>query len=87
MGPGVALVPSRLFLVSRRSLPVLPGYFRFIPDVLTILIISRWSPRGPRSSPVHPGRPCWSPGRAPVHPGRSQITHRGSTGIIVILGF
>ncbi|KAH3828680.1 hypothetical protein DPMN_130662 [Dreissena polymorpha] len=32
------------------------------------------------SSPVHPGR-------APVHLGRSRITHRGSTGIILRVGF
>ncbi|KAH3828116.1 hypothetical protein DPMN_130067 [Dreissena polymorpha] len=75
MGPGGAAVPSRffqvpsrLFPVPRRSLPILPADSRSI--------------KRPRSSPVHPGRPRWSPGSF----GRSRITHRGSTGIIARLG-
>ncbi|KAH3832673.1 hypothetical protein DPMN_105966 [Dreissena polymorpha] len=51
MGPGGATVPSRmfpypsrLFPVPRRSLPVLSGDSRFIPEVLNILILSRWRP-------------------------------------------
>ena len=93
IGPGGATVPprlfpvpSRLFPVPRRSLPVLPGDPRFIPEVLNILILSRWSPGRPRFIPVVPGGAPVHPGRAPVHPGRSRITHRGSTGIIVRLG-
>ncbi|KAH3877627.1 hypothetical protein DPMN_001502 [Dreissena polymorpha] len=35
---------SQLFPVPRRLLPVLHGYFRFIPEVLNILILSCWSP-------------------------------------------
>ncbi|KAH3795211.1 hypothetical protein DPMN_148759 [Dreissena polymorpha] len=55
LGPGGATVQSRLFPVPRRSLPVLPGDSRFIQEVLTILILSRWSPGCPRSSTVHLG--------------------------------
>ncbi|KAH3816657.1 hypothetical protein DPMN_118177 [Dreissena polymorpha] len=91
--PGGAKVPSwlfpvqsRLFPVPRRSLPVLPGDSRFIPVVLNIFILSRWSPGCPRSSTVHPGGAPVHPGRAPVHPGRCLITHWGFAGIIVRLG-
>ncbi|KAH3711850.1 hypothetical protein DPMN_071525 [Dreissena polymorpha] len=93
LGPGGAKVPSRLFPVQYRlfpvlrwSLPVLPGDSRFIPEVLNILILSRWSPGCPRSSTVHPSGVPVHPGRAPVHPGRCLITHWGSAGIIVRLG-
>ncbi|KAH3698539.1 hypothetical protein DPMN_086068 [Dreissena polymorpha] len=51
MGPEGATLPSRLFPLSsqlmpvpRRSLLVLPGDYRFIPEVLNILILSRWRP-------------------------------------------
>ncbi|KAH3815226.1 hypothetical protein DPMN_143749 [Dreissena polymorpha] len=90
MGPGGATVPyrlfpvpSRLFPVPCRSLPVLPGDSRFIPEVLNILILSRWSPGCPRFIPVVPGGAPVHPGRAPVHSGTSRITHRGSAGIKV----
>ncbi|KAH3703495.1 hypothetical protein DPMN_078532 [Dreissena polymorpha] len=93
LGPGGAKVPSRLFPVQsrlfqvpRRSLPVLPGDSRFIPEVLNILILSRWSTGCPRSSTVYLGGAPVHPGRAPVHPGRCLITHWGSAGIIVRLG-
>ncbi|KAH3749188.1 hypothetical protein DPMN_183679 [Dreissena polymorpha] len=93
MSPGGATVPSRLFPlpsrlfpVPRRSLPVLPGDSLFIPEVLNILILSRWSPGFLRFIPVVlVGAPV-HPGRTPVHPGRFRITHRGSAGIIVRLG-
>ncbi|KAH3825969.1 hypothetical protein DPMN_127858 [Dreissena polymorpha] len=93
LGPGGAQVPSRLFPVQsrlfpvpRRSLPVLPGDSRFIPEVLNILILSRWSPGCPRSSTGHSCGAPVNPGRAPVHPGRCLITHWDSAGIILRLG-
>ncbi|KAH3799230.1 hypothetical protein DPMN_152836 [Dreissena polymorpha] len=80
-------VPSRLFPVPRRSLSVLPGDSRFIPDVLNILILSRWSPGFPRFIPVVPNGATVQLGRVRVNPARCRITHRGSAGIIVRLGF
>ncbi|KAH3836923.1 hypothetical protein DPMN_110299 [Dreissena polymorpha] len=66
MSPGGATVParyfplpSRLFPLPRRSLPVLYGDSRFIPEVLNILILSRWSPGSSR----------WSPGSSRLSPG------------------
>ncbi|KAH3844192.1 hypothetical protein DPMN_086447 [Dreissena polymorpha] len=71
MGPGGATVssglfpvPSRLFPVPRRSMPVLHGNYRFIPQVLNILILIRWSVE-PQLSPVHPCRPRFIPDHAP----------------------
>ncbi|KAH3782866.1 hypothetical protein DPMN_160787 [Dreissena polymorpha] len=77
---------SRLFPVPRRSLPVLPGDSRSIPEVLHMLILSLRSPGFPRFIPVVPDGAPVHPSRAPVHPGRSLITQRGSAGIIVRLG-
>ncbi|KAH3844061.1 hypothetical protein DPMN_086312 [Dreissena polymorpha] len=71
MGPGGATVssglfpvPSRLFPVPRRSMPVLHGNYRFIPQVLNILILIRWSVE-PQLSPVHPCRLRFIPDHAP----------------------
>ncbi|KAH3691250.1 hypothetical protein DPMN_073334 [Dreissena polymorpha] len=78
MGPGGATVPSglfpvpsRLFPIPRRSMPVLHGNYRFIPQVLNILILTRWSVE-PQLSPVHPCRPRFIPVEPrfiPVDPG------------------
>ncbi|KAH3769476.1 hypothetical protein DPMN_170744 [Dreissena polymorpha] len=76
MGPGGATVtsqlnpvPSRFFMVPRWSFPVLPGDSRFMPEVLNILILSRWSPGSPQFITVVPSGALVHPGRAPVHPG------------------
>ncbi|KAH3805796.1 hypothetical protein DPMN_134104 [Dreissena polymorpha] len=81
----VPVVPGAVPVVpgARRSLSVLPGDSRFMPEVLNILILSRWSPGFPQYIPVVPDGAPIHPGRAPVHPGRSRITQRGSAGIIV----
>ncbi|KAH3799284.1 hypothetical protein DPMN_152890 [Dreissena polymorpha] len=80
--PGFFLVLSRLFLVLRLSLPVLPIDSRFIPEVFNILILSQWSRDCPWSFPVHAGCPRWSPGSSRQSPDHAQglDRHHSETG-------
>ncbi|KAH3888262.1 hypothetical protein DPMN_012294 [Dreissena polymorpha] len=74
MGQGEATVPSGLFSVPyllfpvpRQSLPVLPGDSQFIPEVLNISVLTRWSLDPPR----------WSPGLSRImHRGSTGIIVR-----------
>ncbi|KAH3888611.1 hypothetical protein DPMN_012650 [Dreissena polymorpha] len=68
----VPVVPGAVSVVPR-AMPVLPGNSRFIPEVLNIFKLSRWSSGFPRFIPVVPGE-------APLNPGRSRITHRRAPG-------
>ncbi|KAH3715602.1 hypothetical protein DPMN_058314 [Dreissena polymorpha] len=77
MGPGGAMVPSRLLPLPHQSLPVLLG----CPSSSRRYLTFKYFPGG---ALVVSGRPWFIPivpGGAPVHPDRSRIMHQGSTGI------
>ncbi|KAH3796267.1 hypothetical protein DPMN_149835 [Dreissena polymorpha] len=66
--------------------PVLPVDSRFIPEVLNILILSRWSPGCPRFIPVVPGEDPINPGGVPDHaPGLHR--HLSKTGPLYMHSF